>query len=79
MRYGVECFVDGERLFVLEADSVEPDLAREIAVEVLEAHLKEKVLGGNHGMKRKVTRIVVAAQPMDASVVRSRRERGNGL
>ena len=66
MRCGVECFVDGERLFELKADSVEPDLAREIAVELLEAHLKRKVLGGDHGMMGKVTRIVVSAQPVDA-------------
>ena len=66
MRYGVECFVDGKRLFTLEADSAEPDLARDIALELLEAHLQRKVLGRDHGMNRKVTRIVVAAQPVDA-------------
>jgi hypothetical protein len=66
MRYGVECWVDEKRLFSLEADSAEPELARDIAIELLEAHLKKKVLGGDHGMNGQVTRIVVAAQPVDA-------------
>ena len=77
MRCGVECFVDGKRLFGLEADSMEPDLAREIAIELAEAHLERKVLGGDHGMNAKVTRIVVSALP--APVVRPRRGRGKGL
>jgi len=67
MRYGVECWVDDKRLFSMEADSAEPDLARDIAIELLEVHLQRKVLGEEHGMEGRVTRIVVAAQPVAAN------------
>ncbi len=66
MRYGVECWVDGKRLFALEADSAEPDLARDIAIELLETHLQQKVLGDEHEMERQIIRIMVAAQPVGA-------------
>ncbi len=64
MRYEIECWLDGKRLFSMEADSADPDLARAIAIELLENHLQRKALGPKHGMGERAARIVVAAQPV---------------
>jgi len=45
----------------LGLESAEPDLAREIAIELLESRLKRKLLGEDHGMGGRITRIVVEA------------------
>lgn len=63
MGYGVGCWVDGKMVFSLGMDSAEPDVARDIAIALLEARLQRKIVGEHHGMKGRVTRIVVTLVP----------------
>jgi len=65
MKYGIECWLDEKRLFTMEADAVGPEMARSMAIELLQTHLQKKVLGDRHEMNRRVVRIVIAPQPAE--------------
>ena len=67
MSFGVTCWIDEKRVIAMGLNLDEADVAREIAIEVLESLLHRKVLGEDHGMGGRITRIIVKESTAESS------------
>ena len=71
MSFGVTCWIDKKRVIAMGLNLDEADVAREVAIEVLESLLQRKVLGDDHGMGGRVTRIIVKESTTEGGPVES--------
>ena len=78
MGFGVTCWIDDKQVFELGVDMAEPDVATEMAVDVLQSLLQRKVLGEGHEMGSQITRIIVErdAEPSGGGTSRHSSPRG---